>query len=284
MTAPFAPDLCGYRPNGMPSTSDSHDAGSVEWGHALFEKLLVPGHKLEVPSVGAAMESAVIDDLTDARSDLFVGRSKPAVGFQQYRHLGVSSTFTKEYGGDRSALKQALMLVEELPEGGSRQEIRDSLLRGLDAVSSDDRRVRELIMMLPEESMLRLDIAISSPSTGRLLAGISSKWSLRTDRAQDCVSQGSKLVNLRRGQMPHYAVLTMEPRPAMLKLIAYGSGAVDCVYHLALDELLEAAADLAAKRNKPDWPTRRLLERMVLQGRIRPYSALVGEVLRLPGD
>jgi hypothetical protein len=82
--------------------------------------------------------------------------------------------------------------------------------------------------------------------------------------------------------MPHYVVLTMEPRPAMLKLIAYGSGSVDCVYHVALPELRQAARALEEHRGPKVWPQRAMLERMVAQGRIRSYSQLAGEVRRLP--
>ena len=42
---------------------------------------------------------------------------------------------------------------------------------------------------------------------------------------------------LRRGRMPHFAVVTMEPRPYMLNLLGGGSGDVDCVYHLDLPAL-----------------------------------------------
>jgi hypothetical protein len=284
VTAPFAANLCGYRPkSGNPSTSDSHDKGSVEWGHALFDELQVPADRPELPNIGDAVESAVEKHLKQIRPDLAIGRSQPAVGFDQYRHLGVSSKFARTYRGDRSTLTQAMDLARDLPKTTEVRALNQMLRRAEKLVDADDTRVQELIKMMPEESLLKLDIAIAAPSTGeRLLVGVSSKWSLRTDRAQDCIAQGGKLVNLRRGHMPHYGVLTMEPRPSMLKLLAYGSGSLDCVYHLALDELMAAANTLAARRTKPGWPPKLLLDRMVMQGRIRPYGALVDEVARLP--
>lgn len=284
MTAPFAASLCGYRSSGMPSTSDSHQADSVEWGHALFNELQVSAGKAEIKGIGSALEAAVVDDLHPVRPDLVIERSKPAVGFEQYRHLGVSAVFAKVYKGDLSVLEQAIGMVDELPKNADVRTVLRVLKRAAKLAQTDDQRVRDLIKMLPEESLLRLDIAVTAPSTAqRLLIGVSAKWSLRTDRAQDCVAQGGKLVALRRGHMPHYAVLTMEPRPSMLRLLAYGSGSLDCVYHLALDELISAANALAVKKNSADWPARTLLERMVLQNRVRPYQALVDEVKRLPG-
>jgi hypothetical protein len=249
----------------------------------MFDNLGVPGVRSELPKIGDAVESAVVGHLREIRPDITIGRSRPAVDFDQYRHLGVSSRFTKTYTGDRSELRRAIDLANDLPATAEIQTILQTLGRAARMADADDKRVQELINTMPEESLLKLDIAITAPSTGqRLLIGVSSKWSLRTDRAQDCIAQGGKLVNLRRGQMPHYAVLTMEPRPAMLKLLAYGSGSLDCVYHLALDELIEAANSLATKKNKPEWPQKLLLERMVNQGRIRPYGAMVDEVVRLP--
>lgn len=284
MTAPFAVDLCGYRSkSGHPSTSDSNDKGSIEWGHELFNQLGVPAGKPEVSSIGNAVELAVVSHLGEIRPDLTIESSKPAVNFDQYQHLGVTAGFAHTYKGDQSALMQAVELAEQVPKSVEARRALQKLRRAARLAEDDDQRVRDLIRMMPEESLLKLDIAITAPSTGRrLLIGVSSKWSLRTDRAQDCIAQGGKLVNLRRGHMPHYAVLTMEPRPSMLKLLAYGSGSLDCVYHLALDELVQTADLLAAKRNKPNWPPKLLLDRMVAQGRIRSYSALAAEVLRLP--
>ena len=248
----------------------------------MFDELQVPSGKAEVQNIGNALEAAVVADLVPLRPDLVIARSQPAVGFEQYRHLSVSADFTKVYKGDLSALEQAINMLDRLPKNAEIRAVLRTLKRASKVALADDQRVQKLIRMLPEESLLRLDIAVTAPSTAqRLLVGVSAKWSLRTDRAQDCIAQGGKLVALRRGHMPHYAVLTMEPRPSMLRLLAYGSGSLDCVYHLALDELVLAAKTLATKRNKADWPARMLLERMVLQDRIRPYQALVDEVKRL---
>lgn len=79
--------------------------------------------------------------------------------------------------------------------------------------------------------------------------------------------------------MPHYATLTMEPRPAMLRLLAYGSGSIDCVYHLALPELRDAAGDLVKEKGtKSSRDQRDSVERMVSQGRLRDYSELFTEL------
>ena len=105
--------------------------------------------------------------------------------------------------------------------------------------------------------------------------------SLRTDRAQDCLSQGTKLVSQRRGRMPHFATLTMEPRPAMLALLPDGSGSIDCVYHLDLPSLIPAAHQVHEQRlaaNGRGWSPLATLERLVRQDRLRDYDDLTHEV------
>lgn len=281
MTAPFAASLCGFRNNGNPSTSDNSDKGSIEWGHALFQALGVAANTMEVASVGAVMESRAAQHLASLRPDLRIGMSRSAWEFEQYDHLNVFREFQRSYHEPSEQLAEAIQTLQRLPPSKAISDAIQYISSSAAEAGKNHRFVTQLVETMPEESMLSLDITISSEYDKRLLVGLSSKWSLRTDRAQDCVAQGAKLVSMRRGHMPHYAVLTMEPRPAMLKLIAYGSGSVDCVYHLALPELLTASRVIEAKRGKI-WPQRILLERLVAQRRVRPYHDLVTEILRLP--
>jgi len=283
MTAPFAADICGYRAGGSPSTSDAHDSGSVEWGHALFDALGIDPNKAEIPQVGLVMEQAAAAHLSVTRPDLVTRLSRSAREFAQYRHLDVFRHFAGRYTGPGADLTLAYEALDALPHTSLVETALRRLLAAQSAARVDHDLVTQLVDTMPEESLLKIDVTVGAPSPNeRLLVALSSKWSLRTDRAQDCVSQGSKLVSLRRGHMPHYAVLTMEPRPAMLRLIAYSSGAVDCVYHVALPELRSAARVLANRKGGTSWPQRASLERMVAQGRIRAYGDLVDEVKRLP--
>lgn len=286
MTAPFVSSLCGYRDSGRgnPSTSDNNDKGSIQWGQALFEALGVLPATPEVQKIGAVMETAVADHLRLVRPDLIIQQSRSAIEFEQYQHLGVFRRFRQSYKTPAGELDNVLDDLQRLASS----PIVTSSIRRIGAAKAEMEEnhhfVTQLMETMPEESMLKVDITIAAQDPAeRLLVGLSSKWSLRTDRAQDCVAQGAKLVNTRRGHMPHFAVITMEPRPAMLKLIAYGSGAVDCVYHLALPELRSAAKTLEMQRGRR-WDQRTALERMVAQRRIRSYKDLVEEIIRLPGQ
>ena len=108
---------------------------------------------------------------------------------------------------------------------------------------------------------------------------LSAKWTLRTDRAQDCVSQGAKLASQKRGRMPHYAVITAEPRPAMLKIPSDGPS-VDCVYHIDLPALDRALTRMAG--GNPRWSPKVTFDRLVRQGRLRDYDDLVHQALEVP--
>lgn len=282
MTAPFAAMLCGYRGNGNPNTSDNNDPGSIEWGYELFGELgVVPGTP-EVARVGSVMEQRTVQHLQNLRPDLDTGSSRRALEFEQYAHLAVFRDFARAYRGPAEPFAAAVdHVASRIADASALRSLREAARLSDERAKKDHDLVLRLVDTMPEESLLKLDITIADRSSPpRMLIGLSAKWTLRTDRAQDCVSQGSKLVNLRRGQMPHFGVLTMEPRPAMLRLIAYGSGSVDCVYHLALPELRRAAATLEVRRSNK-WKPRADLERMVSQGRLRDYDDLVAEVQRV---
>jgi hypothetical protein len=122
---------------------------------------------------------------------------------------------------------------------------------------------------MPEESLLRIDISVAIPQIDgpdELTVALSSKWSLWTGRAQDCVSQGSKLVAQRRGRIRHFAVVTVETRPALLKVIADGSGAVDWVYHLDLAALAATMdAELKNVKRPESWTPKLTFDRPLNQ-------------------
>lgn len=280
MTASFAASLCGYRKSGAPSTSDAGDPGSIAWGHALFARLGVKKQASEVKGVGLKLEELTAAQIAETVPAFVVARSQLIRSFEQYRHLGVFDRFRANYDGSTTAIERAMMLLSSVEPRDLVEDARLVLSAALSQAQNDKDLAAELMLMAPEESLLKLDITIATRAAlPKLVAGLSCKWSLRTDRAQDCLAQGAKLVANRRGRMPHYATLTMEPRPAMLRLLAYGSGSIDCVYHLALPELRDPAQDLVEdKGTKSSRQQRDSIERMVSQGRLRDYEALLAEV------
>lgn len=78
-----------------------------------------------------------------------------------------------------------------------------------------------------------------------LHASVSCKWTLRSDRAQNARTEGLNLVRNRKGRLPHVVLVTGEPTPNRIASVAMGTGEIDCVYHIALPELIETVHDLS---------------------------------------
>jgi hypothetical protein len=287
MTAPFVRTLCGFR-HGRPNTSDANDPLSVELGNELFARLGVAPEATAPAGVGNALTAAVEQDLKSRRSDLYVAHDVAAHAFGQYRHLGALQALRKRKQGDLSRLlgklRNGIDRARELGElrTGSHARLLGYVDEIADTVAESDETLNGLLNAIGSESMLKLDVAVARPAdTPDLEIALSAKWSLRTDRAQDCVSQGAKLASLRRGRMPHFALITIEPRPAMLALVADGSGSVDVVYHLALKELREAVAAIEKTRGRSHWSPAVTLDRLITQGRVRSYGDLVSAVAKI---
>ena len=291
MPAPFAAQLCGFRLDKQekitrfPNTSDAGDSGSVELGRALFEELGVPEDRPGVNDPGARLEEAIQGHLQPMRSDLVIRRSRSALVFEQYAHLRVFPEFKDGHVNAGTTIEQLRKIAEKLPPSAPTTRLMTSLDSAATKFAEQDRISERLKLYMPEESLLRLDLTCATEEEGKesvLRLGLSSKWTLRTDRAQDCVSQGSKLASQRRGPMPHYAVITMEPRPAMLKILADGSGSVDYVYHLDLPALIRAMDRVRSTKRGKKWSPGITFDRLLNQGRIRDYDDLVGAVRSLP--
>ena len=80
-----------------------------------------------------------------------------------------------------------------------------------------------------------------------LHASISAKWTMRSDRAQNSRTEALGLIRNRKGHLPHIVVVTGEPMPTRIASLALGTGDIDCVYHFALSELVEAVNDTQAE-------------------------------------
>lgn len=80
-----------------------------------------------------------------------------------------------------------------------------------------------------------------------LHASISAKWTMRSDRAQNSRTEALGLIRNRKGRLPHIVVVTAEPMPSRLASLALGTGDIDCVYHFALYELIEAVKSTGAE-------------------------------------
>ncbi|MFF5550062.1 NgoMIV family type II restriction endonuclease [Streptomyces olivaceoviridis] len=301
MPAPFVNLLCGYR-GGRPNTSDAGTEGSVKLGKLFFEAMGIPTdaavpEEREGQTVGNLMASLLSADLESVLKKkaphLIVEPEKSFPEFEQFTHLGA----VRELRSDLA--KEVAQAVNELEKYSARAGLDEEVLSKVgvhlnkirEQIELTDQRRRELLNLVGEESLLKLDVTVSRElpdSAGEathhrhLVAGFSLKWTLRTDRAQDCRSQGAKMAALRRGRMPHFAAVTMEPRPSMLALLGRGSGDVDCVYHLHLPALSDAIDEYCSgTKHKATLAMRDNFRRLLDQRRVRDYSELRSYVATL---
>ena len=107
-----------------------------------------------------------------------------------------------------------------------------------------------------------------------LHASISCKFTLRSDRAQNARSEALSFIRNRKGRVPHIMLVTAEPLPSRLASIALGTGDIDCVYHFALQELLESVREMESNGFPGIGDSVELLEGMILGKRIKDISDL----------
>ena len=122
--------------------------------------------------------------------------------------------------------------------------------------------------------LIKPDITIGI-ATGRrrhLHAAVSCKWTIRSDRVQNIRHEGVVLTRHRRGRQRHFAGVTAEPLPSRLAAIARGTGELDSVYHIALQQLRTAC-----KYNPKASDT---LEELIEQDRLRPLGELPEVIAR----
>jgi len=77
------------------------------------------------------------------------------------------------------------------------------------------------------------------------------------------------LTRNRRGRQPRIVTVTAEPLPTRLAAIARGTGEVDAVYHVALDELVQATATAGNAEQQA------VLNEMITQNRLADFETLV---------
>lgn len=112
-----------------------------------------------------------------------------------------------------------------------------------------------------------------------LHASISCKWTMRRDRAQNIRLEALNMVRNRKGRLPHVTAVTMECDPGILGSLSLGTGDIDCVYHGALTELVDAADDAATNYGGGWIATRDRLMRMVDGSRLRDIADLPLDLL-----
>lgn len=225
--------------DGIASNADKDNALSRELAGAIAKRLeSETGEKLAGQTSGSKFEEIVAEftketfcKLQHLRPGTFTvqkmsSRAGLAIAnFEQYRHL--------------VALKNAADSNDELAVAlGRNYTVAPDVVVWRDLLEDDEINAEDLIV--DEEVALKADIRKKNGGQPLLHASISAKWTMRSDRAQNSRSEALNLVRHRKGALPHIMVVTAEPVPSRLASLALGTGDIDCVYHFALYELVDA--------------------------------------------
>lgn len=138
-------------------------------------------------------------------------------------------------------------------------------------IAEDDPTLRS---SLGTDYLIKPDITIGIDTGTRrhLHAAVSCKWTIRSDRVQNIRHEGVVLTRHRRGRQPHFVAVTAEPLPSRLAAIARGTGELDCVYHIALQQLRTACHNNTRASDT--------LEELIEQDRLRPLGDLPDVIAR----
>jgi NgoMIV restriction enzyme len=232
---PFVAGLFGWRGE-FPTCADKDSVASVAIATGVMQRLGVAQGEAGPHDPGSALEHGVADWLAeqlpvlDPSREWVVNTGRAVSSFEQYAHLERM----------RELLDENPTLRAEL--GG------------------------------PEDYLIKPDVTVGiTTGTGDVLhACVSSKWTIRSDRVQNVRHEAVMLIRHRRGRQPHIVGVTAEPLPTRLASIARGTGEVDAVYHVALDELVEATEQVGTPAQ------RQALTELVAQNRLLNLTALPG--------
>lgn len=224
---------------GVPTNADKDNKASVAIASSIANKLMAETNERRAGQTsGAAFEEVTTQ---------FVKNT-----FPKFQHLRPGK-WTVLKLGNRSKIKASafaqyehLAYLDELTKANKKL----SAMIGNDYMVSPDIVVyRELytdeelnsgICIVDKENSKMADLRESSGGKPILHASVSAKWTIRSDRAQNSRTEALNLIRNRKGSLPHIVVVTGEPLPSRLSSIALGTGDIDCVYHFALYELIEA--------------------------------------------
>ena len=232
--------------NGVPSNADKASKLSVKIAAGIAERLMAGEHEKSVGQTsGAKFEQINMEFL--------------AATFPKLQHLRPGEwTITKL--GNRNAIKtssftqyQHLEYLNRLMEYDKQlaASMGNDYMVAPDVVvyrqPVSDEEINRPQVFVDDSVCTMADLRKKYNSLPILHASISAKWTMRSDRAQNSRTEALNLIRNRKGNLPHIVVVTGEPMPARIASLALGTGDIDCVYHFALYELIEAVKEADAE-------------------------------------
>lgn len=231
---------------GVPSNADSSSRLSIAIAKGIAEQLMAETHEKAVGQTsGAKFEQINMQFLTDTFPYLQNIRpgnwhivklgNRSAIktsSFSQYEHLEYLSKLTENDAKLAASMGNDYMVAPDVV-------IYRDLLSD-DEINSDQAIVDNSVSN-------HSDIRKANGGLPVLHASVSAKWTMRSDRAQNSRTEALGLIRNRKGHLPHIVVVTGEPLPGRLASLALGTGDIDCMYHFALYELVEAVKATGAE-------------------------------------
>ena len=162
-----------------------------------------------------------------SRSGLFIGE------FDQYSHLAELGELANKNVELRTFLGEGYtispdVIVSRLPEP-------EEVINLSAKIVDDDIAQKAMLRAVNHSDVLK--------PKQLMHASISCKFTMRSDRAQNTRTEALNLIRGRKGRSPHIVAVTAEPLPSRISSLALGTGDLDCVYHFALYELMDAISE-----------------------------------------
>lgn len=255
--------------NGVPSNADKHQKTSIEIAKSIYRQ--IGGLSADTIKMSGQSSGALFEGLCEA----FLSNTFLALNHLRPGNWAIEKVSSRK-GITIAQYEQYSHLIDL--EQLARQNLALAAAIGNDYTITPD----IVILRYPE-----LDESINAPqlivdSTHSALspirrknnvlpllhASISCKWTLRSDRAQNARSEALNLIRNRKGRTPHIILITAEPSPSRIASIALGTGDIDCVYHFALNELVQSVREM--DNDESDY----LLTTMIEGKRLKDISDL----------
>jgi hypothetical protein len=230
--------------NGTASNADTKSKASIRIANAISRRLNAkPGTRLPGQTSGSKFEETIqrylestflcLQHLRPGRWEIYNKQDKERrkeVGFySQYSHLVDLRLACNELPTLAAALGNDYLISPDIV-----------VVRQLES----DHSINGQSQIVDCSTALNSDLREGKGKLPLLHASISAKWTLRSDRAQNARSEGLNLIRNRKGRQPHIVVVTGEPMPSRISSLALGTGDIDCVYHIALYEYVEALLEV----------------------------------------
>ena len=231
---------------GVPSNADSSSKISINIAKGIAERLMAETHDKAVGQTsGAKFEQINMDFLNKTFPKLQNIRpgkwiiakigNRSAIktsSFSQYEHLEYLTRLITYDAKLDSCIRRDYMVAPDVV-----------IYRKL----VSDEEINSTDIIIDDTVCNRADLREKNGGLPILHASISAKWTMRSDRAQNSRTEALGLIRNRKGHLPHIVVVTGEPLPSRLASLGLGTGDIDCMYHFALYELIEAVKDTGSE-------------------------------------